>query len=90
MFDEELNGPHTIERSDSAAGDDGELGSERSDGNEAKVGATSKELVGTEGGRSVVELIVLCECGGEWRMLEIPHERSRIEEVDGGYANGIE
>ena len=90
MFDEELNGPHTIERSDGAAGDDCKLRSKRGDGNEADVGATSEELVGAERRSRVVEGVMFGECGGERRVLEVPHERSRVKEVDGGYANGIE
>ena len=90
MFDDELNGAHAIERSDGAAGDDGELGGERGDGDEAEVGATGEELVGAERGERVVELVVFGEGGGQRRMLEVPHEGSRVEEADGCYANGME
>jgi hypothetical protein len=90
MFDEELNRTDSIKGGDGAARDDGQLRSKRSDGNESKIGATGKELVGTESRCGVMELIVFGQCGGERRMLEVPHERSRIEEVDGGYADGME
>jgi hypothetical protein len=36
-----------------------------------------------------VELITLSEFVGDRRVLEVPHERSRIEEVDCGYADGM-
>jgi hypothetical protein len=37
-----------------------------------------------------VQLITLSELVGDRRVLEIPHERRRIEEVDCGYADGME
>jgi hypothetical protein len=36
-----------------------------------------------------VELVALGEGGGEGRVLEVPHEGSGVEEVDGGYADRI-
>jgi len=33
-----------------------------------------------------VEDVALGEIGGEWRVFEVPHEWSGVEEVDGGYA----
>jgi len=36
-----------------------------------------------------VKLVALRQCGGEGRMLEVPHERGGIEEADSGYAYGM-
>ena len=47
-FDDELDGADFVERSDGAAGDDGEIGGEGGDGDEAEVGAGGEELVGAE------------------------------------------
>ena len=74
----------SIERGDGAAGDDGELRRERGDGNQAKVGAGGEELVGAERRLGVVEGVTLGQCGRERGVLEVPHERSGVEEVDGG------
>lgn len=90
VLDDELYGAHAIEGSDGAAGDDGELGSERGDGDESEVGAAGEKLIGAERGECVVELVVFGERCGQRRMLEVPHEGSRVEEADGGYANGME
>ena len=90
MPDEELDRTHAIERGDGAAGDDGELRSKGSDGDESEIGATGEELVGAESRSGVMELVVFGKGGGERRMLEVPHERSRIEEVDCGYTYGME
>ncbi len=79
----------SLEGGDGAAGDDGEVGSEGCDGDEAEVGAAGEELVCAEGWLGVVEGVVFGERGGERRVLEVPHEGSGIEEVDGGYADGI-
>ena len=85
-FYDELDGADFVERGDGAAGNDGELGCERGDGDEAEVGAGGEELVGAERGLGVVEGVALGECGGEGRVLEVPHEGSGVEEVDGGDA----
>ena len=78
----------SVERGDGAAGDDGELGGERCDGDEAEVGAAGEEFVGAERGLGVVEGVALGELGGEGRVFEVPHEGSGVEEVDGGDADG--
>jgi hypothetical protein len=36
-----------------------------------------------------MQLVALGECGGERRVLEVPHERGRIEKADCGYADGM-
>jgi hypothetical protein len=82
-FDDELDGADFIERRYGAAGDDGEIRGERGDGNEAEIGASAEEFVGTERGLRVVEGVAFGESGGEWRVLEVPHERSGVEEVNG-------
>ena len=89
FFNDELDGADTVERSNSAAGDDGEVGGERSDGNEAEVGATAEEFVGAEGGFGVMEDVALSEFRRERWVLEVPHERRGVEKVDGGYADGM-
>ena len=61
---DELDGADAVERGDGAAGDDGEIGRERGDGDEAEVGAAVEELVGAEGGGGGVELVALGEGGG--------------------------
>ena len=83
-FDDELDGANFVERGDGAAGDDGELGRKRRNGNEAKVSAGAEEFAGTERGLSVVEGVVLGKFGCEGWVFEVPHEWSGIEEVDGG------
>lgn len=90
LADDQLNGTDAIERGDGAAGYDGELGSEGGDGDQAEVGSPGEQLVGAEGWQGVVELIPFGEFRGEWRVLQVPHQRSRIEKADGGDANGME
>jgi len=85
-LDDELDGADLVERCDGAAGDDGEIGCEGGDGDEAEIGSGGEELVGAEGRLGVVEGVALGESGGEGRVLEVPHERSGVEEVDGGDA----
>jgi len=85
-FDDELDGADFVERGDGAAWDDGEIGREGGDGDEAEVGSGGEELVGAECGLGVVEAVALGESGGERRVLEVPHEGSGVEEVDGGDA----
>ena len=58
-FDDELDGADFVERGDGAAGDDGEIGCERGDGDEAEVGAGGEEFVGAERGLGVVEGVAL-------------------------------
>ena len=84
FLNDELDGADFVERGDGAAGDDGERGRERRDGNEAEVGACGEEFVGTEGRLGVVERVALGEGGCEGWMFEVPHEGSGVEEVDGG------
>ena len=78
-----------VERGDGAAGDDGEVGGEGGDGDEAEIGAAGEEFFGAQGGLGVVEVVALGECGGEGWVFEVPHERSGVEEVDGGDADGM-
>jgi hypothetical protein len=85
-FNDELDGTDLVEGGDGATWDDGERGREGSDGDEAEIGAGGEKLVGAERGLGVVEAIAFGECGGEGWVLEVPHEGSRIEEVDGGDA----
>ena len=82
-FDDELDGSDFIERRDRAARDDGEIRGERGDRNEAEISTGAEEFVGTERGLRVVEGVAFGEFGGEWRMLEVPHERSGVKEVNG-------
>ena len=85
-FDDELDGANFVQRSDRAAGDDREIGRERGNGDEAEVCASGEKLVGAERGLGVVEGVASGESGGQRWVLEVPHERSGIEEVDGGDA----
>jgi len=78
-----------VERGDCAAGDDGEIGRERRDGDEAEIGAGGEKFIGAECGLGVVQAVALGELRCERRVLEVPHERGRIEEVDSGDANGM-
>ena len=89
LFDDELDGADAVERGDGAAGDNGEIGRERGDGDEAEVGAAGEELVGAERGLGVVKAVALGEFCGERRVLEVPHERGGVEKVDGGDADGM-
>src|SRR5436309_1696324 len=66
-----------------------EVRGEGGDGDETEVGAAAEELVGTARRQGVVELVALGEGVGEGRVLEVPHEGGGVEEVDGGYADGI-
>jgi len=88
VFDEEEDGADVIEGGDGAARDDGEIGGEGGDGNEAEVGDAGEELVGAEGGLGVVDGVAGGEGGGKGWVLEVPHERGGVEEVDGGDAEG--
>ncbi len=88
-FDDELDGADFVEGGDGAAGDDGEVGGEGCDGDKAEVGATAEELFSAEGRQGVVKVVALGECGGEGRVIEVPHEGCGVEEVDGSYADGM-
>jgi len=88
-FDDELDGSDAIERGDGAAGDDGEIGGERRDGDEAEIGTVGDEVVRAERGLGVADVVALGECGVAGWVLEVPHERRRVEEVDGGDAKAI-
>ena len=84
-----MDGADFVEGGDGAAGNDGEVGSERCDGDEAEIGAAAEELFCAEGWQGVVKGVVFGERCGERRVFEVPHEGRGIEEVDGGYADGI-
>src|SRR5260370_41868152 len=66
-FNDELDGADFVERGDGTAGDDGEIGREGGDGDEAEICAGGEEFVGAERRLSVVESVALGERGGEWR-----------------------
>ncbi len=85
-FNDELDGADFVERGDGAAGDDGEIGREGGDGDEAEICAGGEEFVGAERGLGVVEDVVVGEMFGEGWVFEVPHEGSGVEEVDGGDA----
>jgi hypothetical protein len=74
--------------SDGAAGQDFETGcgGEGCDGDEAYIGGSGGKVGSALGGGHAVSLIAEGEWGGEWRVLEVPHEGRGVEEVDGGYA----
>lgn len=86
--EDELDGADVVERGDGAAGDDGELGCEGGDGDEAEVGAAAEDLGGALRGPGVVEVVAGGEVGGVGSVIEVPHERRGVEEVDGGDAEG--
>jgi len=86
VFDEEEDATDLVERGDGTAWDDGEIGSEGGDGDEAEVGGAGEKFVGAEGGGGVVELIVRGERGGGGFVLEVVEEWGGVEERDGGYA----
>jgi len=85
-FDDELDGADLAQGRDGAAGDDAQLGGEGGDGDEAEVGTAGEELGGALRGRGEVEAVALGQLGVEGRVVEVPHERGGVEEVDGGYA----
>ena len=82
FFNDELDGADAVERGDGAVGDDGEVGSEGGNRDEAEVGAVGEEFIGTSRWKRVVEAVVLGEGGGQGRVLEVPHEGRRVKEVD--------
>ena len=65
QLDNELDGADCIQRGDGAVGDDGQLGGERGDGDEAEIGAAGEEFFGAEGGLGGVNLVAGGEGGGE-------------------------
>jgi len=75
-----------MQRGDRAAGDDAELRCERGDGDEAQVGAAGEQIGGALRGGGEVELVACGQLCVEGRVVEVPHQRGGIEEVDGGYA----
>jgi hypothetical protein len=79
---------HTAFGGDGAAGEDAEGGvvSERGNGDKADVGLSRSKAGGTLGGGGAFDLVAEGERGVEWRVFEVPHEWSWIEEVDGGDA----
>ncbi len=86
VLDEEEDGADVVEGGDGAAGDDGEVWGEGGDGDEAEVGFSGEEMLGAEGGLGVVKGVAGGEFGGQGWVLEVPHERGGVEEVDGGDA----
>ncbi len=77
-----------VEGGDGAAGDDAEVWGEGGDGDEAKVGSAFEQVAGAVGGCGEVEVVAGGEGGLEGRVVEVPHERGGVQEVDGGYAEG--
>ena len=86
-FENELDGADVVERGDGAAGHDSEGRREGSDGNEAEIGAAAEEIFGALRGLGVVKDVALGKPGVAGRVLEVPHERGGIEELDGGDAD---
>lgn len=76
-----------VERGDGAAGHDSEGRREGGDGNEAEIGAAAEEIFGALRGLGVVKDVALGKPGVAGRVLEVPHERGGIEELDGGDAD---
>ncbi len=87
--DEEEDGADVMEGGDGAVGEDDEGVSEGSDGDEAEVGLPGEELGGAEGGCGGVDAVAVMEGFGQGWVGEVPHEGCRVEEVDGGNAEGV-
>ena len=88
IFDEEKNAADFAQGGDGATRDDGELGRELGDGNEAEVGGAGVELACAVRGRGVVELVARAESGGGGFVLEVEEEWGGIQEGDGSDAKG--
>ena len=86
IFDEQEDAADFVARGDGAAGDDGELGVEGGDGDEAEVGGAGVELGGAGGGRGVVDVVVLAQRCGGGLVFEVVEQRSGIQKCDGGDA----
>jgi len=73
---------------DGAAGKDAKAGSggEGGGGDQANIGGSAGQASGAFGGGHSVDLIAEGERGAEGGVLEVPHEGSGVEKVDGGYA----
>src|SRR6185437_972690 len=85
-LDDELDGADAVERGDGAARHNGEFWRERGDWDQAEVGTPGEHLVGAECGGGGVDLVALDEGRSARRVVEVPHERRRIEEADGSDA----
>jgi hypothetical protein len=74
--------------SDGAAGEDAEggVGGEGGDGDEADVGLSGGKAGSAVGWGGAIYLVAAGEDGVERWVLEVPHEGSRVEKVDGGDA----
>lgn len=83
---DELDGADAVERGDGAARHNGEFWRERGDWDQAEVGTPGEKLVSAECRRGRVDLVALDEGRSARRVVEVPHERRRIEETDGGDA----
>lgn len=86
ILDEEEDAADFVAGGDGTAGDDGELGREGGDGDEAEVGGAGVELGGADGGLGVVDVVVRAEGGGSGLVFEVVEEWSGIQEGDGGDA----
>jgi hypothetical protein len=89
QFNDELDGADAIERGNGTAGDDGEIGREGRDGDEPEVGAAAQQLVGAESGLGVMKAVALGELRRKRWVLEVPHQRCGVKEVDSSYADGM-
>lgn len=87
IFDEQEDAADLVEGGDGAAGNDGELGCELGDGDEAEVGGAGVQLAGAVGGRGVVDVVVRAELG-RGSVLEAVEERRGVQEGDGGDSEG--
>lgn len=86
MTDDEEDGADAVAGGNGAAGDDGERGCVRGDGDEAEVGGTGGEFGGALSWGVGGEGVSGGEIGAVGLVIEGPHERGRIEKVDGGDA----
>jgi len=86
IFDEEEDAADFVAAGDSAAGNDGELGGEGGDGDEAEVGGAGVEFGRTDGGRGVVDVVVLAEGGCGGLVFEVVEQWGGVQESDGGDA----
>ena len=59
---------------------------EGGNGDEAEIGCTASEALGTLRGHHALDVITAGEWNRVGRMVEIPHERCRVQEANGGNA----
>ncbi len=78
IFDEQEDAADFVERGDGAAGNDGELGGEGGDGDETEIVGTGVELGGADGGRGVVDVVVLAKDGRGGFVFEVIEQRRGV------------